>query len=392
MIMVCQLILIDILFLFIHFLKFTFYIDHCSEKRTELSYVIINPNCDLKLEEGDIIYIIKPSPVNSKKMFLTRGGSIRSKSPLKGKGRRGHHGHHHGSKGGGNDANHGDNGTGGQGLGYALKMPDLDVVSMISNSGSSIYGCGNGDSNMANDKPNSKVANGSSSSTTSSANSSAASLPDRRQSEDQNDQLMEMNDFSSINMTRRTPPLSKLKGKTNFLSLDGIMSSSTKTSSSKNSTTNKKRKNKKSKNKNQPPPPPTTTTPSTSFYSGQRTNLAHLNSIRLPLINQQPNNSSTDHESDGNDSGSSGDIILPAITVPKNYDGNIHSIQSNQATTSSPSSMAMKSGIVKICIDSPSEEEHSLKLSLNESTNTNNGGNGGNVQPINHSGSHKMMV
>lgn len=32
-------------------------IDHedVSEKRSSLSYVIINPSCDLKLEEGDIV-------------------------------------------------------------------------------------------------------------------------------------------------------------------------------------------------------------------------------------------------------------------------------------------------------------------------------------------------
>ena len=27
----------------------------CSEKRSNLSFVIINPSCDLKLEEGDIM-------------------------------------------------------------------------------------------------------------------------------------------------------------------------------------------------------------------------------------------------------------------------------------------------------------------------------------------------
>lgn len=31
------------------------WIDNCSEKRSSLSYVIINPSCDLKLEEGDIV-------------------------------------------------------------------------------------------------------------------------------------------------------------------------------------------------------------------------------------------------------------------------------------------------------------------------------------------------
>ena len=29
--------------------------DHFSEKRTELSYVIINPSCETQLEEGDIM-------------------------------------------------------------------------------------------------------------------------------------------------------------------------------------------------------------------------------------------------------------------------------------------------------------------------------------------------
>jgi hypothetical protein len=29
--------------------------DECSEKRNHLSYVIINPSCDLKLEEGDLM-------------------------------------------------------------------------------------------------------------------------------------------------------------------------------------------------------------------------------------------------------------------------------------------------------------------------------------------------
>lgn len=56
--------------------------DDVSEKRNSLSYVIINPSCDLKLEEGDIIFLIRPSPISSKKIFLTRG-SIRIKSPTK---------------------------------------------------------------------------------------------------------------------------------------------------------------------------------------------------------------------------------------------------------------------------------------------------------------------
>ncbi|XP_055529617.1 potassium channel subfamily T member 2 isoform X7 [Wyeomyia smithii] len=43
--------------------------DDVSEKRNNLSYVIINPSCDLKLEEGDIIYLVRPSPFSAQKTF-----------------------------------------------------------------------------------------------------------------------------------------------------------------------------------------------------------------------------------------------------------------------------------------------------------------------------------
>ncbi|PSN42881.1 hypothetical protein C0J52_17996 [Blattella germanica] len=43
--------------------------DDVSEKRSNLSYVIINPSCDLKLEEGDIIYLVRPSPFSAQKTF-----------------------------------------------------------------------------------------------------------------------------------------------------------------------------------------------------------------------------------------------------------------------------------------------------------------------------------
>ncbi|RWS09666.1 potassium channel subfamily T member 2-like protein, partial [Dinothrombium tinctorium] len=64
--------------------------DDVSEKRSTLSYVIINPCCDLKLEEGDVIYLIRPSPIKSKKTFLTRGNSIRgSKASVRRRDQRG---------------------------------------------------------------------------------------------------------------------------------------------------------------------------------------------------------------------------------------------------------------------------------------------------------------
>ncbi|XP_023290291.1 potassium channel subfamily T member 2 [Orussus abietinus] len=43
--------------------------DDVSEKRSSLSYVIINPSCDLKLEEGDIVYLVRPSPFSAQKTF-----------------------------------------------------------------------------------------------------------------------------------------------------------------------------------------------------------------------------------------------------------------------------------------------------------------------------------
>ncbi|XP_022242998.1 potassium channel subfamily T member 1-like [Limulus polyphemus] len=54
--------------------------DNVSEKRDSLSYVMINPSCDLKLQEGDIVYLIRPSPISTKKIFLTRS-SIRIQKP-----------------------------------------------------------------------------------------------------------------------------------------------------------------------------------------------------------------------------------------------------------------------------------------------------------------------
>ena len=50
--MMIMVISIDLTFVLIVFFN---PVDNCSEKRTELSLVIINPNCDLKLEEGDIM-------------------------------------------------------------------------------------------------------------------------------------------------------------------------------------------------------------------------------------------------------------------------------------------------------------------------------------------------
>lgn len=94
------------------------------------------------------------------------------------------------------------------------------------------------------------------------------------------------------------------------------------------------------------------------------------NNSRTPLIsnphssNQQKQKPHYDqnNNSDHSDSSNSSDgVVLPAVTVPKNYDGNLSSI----GQTSSPPSINKEPDriyvpeIVKICIDSPSEEEHS---------------------------------
>ncbi|EEB19234.1 conserved hypothetical protein [Pediculus humanus corporis] len=44
--------------------------DHeAMDKPSRISYVIINPSCDLKLHEGDIIYLVRPSPFSAQKTF-----------------------------------------------------------------------------------------------------------------------------------------------------------------------------------------------------------------------------------------------------------------------------------------------------------------------------------
>ncbi|PRD31302.1 UNVERIFIED_CONTAM: hypothetical protein NCL1_23869 [Trichonephila clavipes] len=58
------------------------YSNDVSEKRNGLSYVIINPSCDQKLELGDVIFLIRPSPISSVKIFMKRG-SVRAKSAPK---------------------------------------------------------------------------------------------------------------------------------------------------------------------------------------------------------------------------------------------------------------------------------------------------------------------
>ncbi|KAG8182946.1 hypothetical protein JTE90_003324 [Oedothorax gibbosus] len=55
--------------------------DDVSEKRNGLSFVIINPSCDQKLELGDVIFLIRPSPVSSVKIFMKRGSVRVSSAP-----------------------------------------------------------------------------------------------------------------------------------------------------------------------------------------------------------------------------------------------------------------------------------------------------------------------
>ncbi|XP_045137434.1 potassium channel subfamily T member 2-like isoform X22 [Portunus trituberculatus] len=62
--------------------------DDVSEKRNSLSFVIINPSCDLKLEEGDIVYLIRPSPFSAQKTFERHNSRRKSNISLCGENRR----------------------------------------------------------------------------------------------------------------------------------------------------------------------------------------------------------------------------------------------------------------------------------------------------------------
>ncbi|XP_050736138.1 potassium channel subfamily T member 2-like isoform X8 [Eriocheir sinensis] len=62
--------------------------DDVSEKRNSLSFVIINPSCDLKLEEGDIVYLIRPSPFSAQKTFERHNSRRKSNISLCGDTRR----------------------------------------------------------------------------------------------------------------------------------------------------------------------------------------------------------------------------------------------------------------------------------------------------------------
>ncbi len=82
-------------------------------------------------------------------------------------------------------------------------------------------------------------------------------------------------------------------------------------------------------------------------------------------------NNNNGHNSDHSDSSASSEgVVLPAVTVPKNYDGNLSSI----SVPSSSSKERILPEIVKICIDSPSEEEHSYTA---KSATTPTGSDGG---------------
>ena len=116
---------------------------------------------------------------------------------------------------------------------------------------------------------------------------------------------------------KRKPRLSKIRDKDNFLSIDNdILSRHRKL----------KQGTKSSKKKIRIPPP--------LLFTDHNTNI----------------------EEDVAESDSSDGIILPAITVPRNFN-------TNMEQTAEPNSM------VKICIDSPSEEELSFRKGANVTNN-----------------------
>ncbi|XP_075681048.1 slowpoke 2 isoform X2 [Dermatophagoides pteronyssinus] len=331
--------------------------DNCSEKRTELSYVIINPNCDLKLEEGDIIFIIKPSPVNSKKMFLNRASSLRSKSPLRKKRKKKHSNDN--DDGNGNchltNINHNSGVSGGGGL----RVSAVDGISMLSIVDSTRQlSSVNGKGDLTTKSISSVSKSSSSTSSSASSNSSRASL----HVDDNIEQHI------CRNNRRKAPYLNKLKGKNNFFSIDN--------SNINNNNNDHRRHRRHGKNKNQPTSSlllsSTTTTTATTTTTTMRKN-------RLPkLMIECKTNNNNDDVIDNDDTDSDDCIILPAITVPKNYNGNLFDNQQQQQHDNNPNTdddddkhsyqrkiHQKNSEIVQICIDSPSEEELSTKLSTN---------------------------
>jgi len=159
------------------------------------------------------------------------------------------------------------------------------------------------------------------------------------------------------------------KPRNKFLSLDAEMFTSSdprfpirKSKSKKKNKKSKKRSRSKSKDESSP----------LGFVRNEQS------SFRLPLmehIMMKPlgaNNNNHNRDSGNSDpeeeahesSGSSGDLILPAITVPKNYDGNLNSLIHEQQQEAEIISSTAESTdhIVQICIDSPSEEEASFSF------------------------------
>ncbi|XP_075585247.1 slowpoke 2 isoform X4 [Dermatophagoides farinae] len=369
--------------------------DNCSEKRTELSYVIINPNCDLKLEEGDIIFIIKPSPVNSKKMFLNRASSMRSKSPMRRKKKKNNKNNSHDDNNNGYDDGD-DGGCGGSchltggiggigGGGGGLKVSAVDGISMLSIADSTRQLSQTTNDVIKSSRSTSSASN--STSTSSSSSSSSTSSNSSRVSLHVDDNIEERlyNNCHRFNRNK-SPRLGKLKCKTNFMSVDnsnirphGMKNRPTSLLSSSETSSKTKKSSSSS----------TTTTAKKSTIINRRT--GH----RLPTLmieskinnnddgddddeqqqQQQQKRLNSDNVNNNDDTDSDDDcIILPAITVPKNYNGNLsvqQSINNNKVNQDDQQKKNLKNqDIVQICIDSPSEEELSTKMSQTTNSTT----------------------
>ncbi|UXI21116.1 uncharacterized protein NH340_JMT07059 [Sarcoptes scabiei] len=306
--------------------------DNCSEKRTELSYVIINPNCDLKLEEGDMIFIIKPSPVNSKKMFLNRANSLRSKSPLRKKRRKNNKKDDNNNN---NDCtgnnltkkpNNGDDKNGNDGL---LKIGAIDGISLISNSGS--HG-GGVDGARGGDRKSNRTIN--SNSTTPSLISS--SLEDDEEEEDEIAPIMIDDQGHQSDCEIRTPRIGRLFGSKNFMSIDNSKSNS-RNNQRKHLTRSKKSNPNTTMNNDDNNRPKNRKLPSIMMAEMEkkgRNIISIKNSIgrvrrnkekkqnrdTMAFINHNLDKASKQCLEQNESSGESSDgIILPAITVPKSY-------------------------------------------------------------------------
>lgn len=240
---------------------------------------------------------------------MTRGNSMRSKSPRR--------------KRRTNECNdNAKNGKNKNNKNGGLRTPDIDAVSMLSNEAC----CKMENGEMKRD-----------SQTSTSSTSSIATVSMVGQ-QNKVEALPPTIASGNNSQNSKKPQIKNLRNKENYLSLESEIPARHVSASSSSKNKSKRKTKRISKE--------------SSHHSSGNRHSPRKPISGLPMIEQQQNE---EIEEAAADSGSSGDcIILPAITVPKNYD-------SNQHQTLAPTlNQGPSDEIVRICIDSPSEEEASF--------------------------------